>query len=65
MMDCAGGIHPASPAPTPTRAANRCQKFCAAPLTAVIALHVVNAIAMMFLRTPRSAQRAIGIPQKA
>ena len=58
----AGATPPASPTPTPSRARNSCQKFCARPQTAVIALHTTSAIVMIRVRLLRSANSAIGMP---
>ena len=65
IIECAGGLQPASPMPTPTRAAARNAKLRAAPWSAVIRLHTNSAIAMMFRRTLPSANRAIGMPSVA
>ena len=56
LIECAGGEPPASPIPTPTRAASRCQYCRANPEIAVMALHTAMASATMLRRLPRSAQ---------
>jgi hypothetical protein len=65
MIACDGGLPPASPMPTPTRAAANCQKFAANPHTAVITDQIATDREMMSLRLPRSAQIAIGTPSVA
>jgi hypothetical protein len=37
ISECAAGVQPASPTPTPTRARSSWKKFCARPHSAVIA----------------------------
>ena len=45
-----GRAAPASPMPTPMRAANKCQKFCASPESAVIRLQIPSAHATRLRR---------------
>jgi hypothetical protein len=56
------GALPASPIPTPKRAASSCVKLTAAPHTSVITLNTPSDPAMMARVWPRSASTAIGIP---
>ncbi len=63
IIEWDGGLVPASPIPTPTRARARCQKVTARPQRAVMALKIASERAMIRLRTPRSAQRAMGMPR--
>ena len=53
-------MQPASPMPTPIRAANRGRKLVAAPEAAVISVQAVKLPPMIHLRLARSAQRASG-----
>ena len=64
MIEWAGGVQPASPTPTPIRAASSWRKFRESPDATVIALQTSSARAMMLLRLERSARRAIGRPAK-
>ena len=62
MIECEGGLQPASPIPTPTRASSSWRKFCTKPLIAVMKLQMNRDRATMSRRLARSAQRAMGIP---
>ena len=64
MYECAGGLQPASPTPTPTRASASCVRLAAPAVRAVMPLQMKSASAMIVRRTPTSAQRAIGMPAK-
>jgi hypothetical protein len=61
IREYAGATPPASPIPTPTRAKNSCQKFCAMPQTAVMPLQTTSAPVMIQVRLQRSASIAIGM----
>ena len=52
----------ASPTPTPRRAMNRCQKFCARPHIAVMPLHIAIPKPRMARRLRESTSRAMGKP---
>ncbi len=62
-MALALGAQPASPIPTPTRAAASCRKLWARPLKAVMADQMVTQTAMIISRLLRSASRAMGRPK--
>ncbi len=64
IIECEGGLPPASPTATPMRAARSWKKLCARPQIAVIALQIVRHTASTLRREPRSARRAIGMPRK-
>ncbi len=53
-----------SPMPTPIRANNNWKKFCALPESAVIPLHIIKEIVIIFFRLPLSASLAMGIPKE-
>ena len=58
-------MQPASPTPTPARAATSWMKFCARPQTPVKALQAVRQPAMIQARLYLSAARASGKPSRA
>ena len=62
IIECAAGLQPASPTPTPTRASASSQKFCAAPDNAVMTLHSAGDIEKTLLRAERSTSRPSGTP---
>src|SRR3546814_1472953 len=53
-IDVAAGDRAASPAPTPTRAVSRCQKFCAVPHSAVEMDQIETPLKMTQRRLKRS-----------
>ena len=55
IIEVAQGLSTASPLPTPTRAASRCQKFCAIPQAAVASDHTDTPAKMIQRRLKRSA----------
>ena len=65
MMECDGGVEPASPTPTPIRARASCRKLAAYPQATVMALQMVMAAVTMFRRWLRSANIAMGMPRVA
>ena len=64
ISECAGGVQPASPTPTPIRASSSWMKFCASPHSAVMADQIASAppISQGRLVVARSENRAIGRP---
>jgi hypothetical protein len=61
-MEVDGGVPPASPTPTPIRAASICQKVCASPQQRVMKDQRTSAPAMMLRRLERSAHAEMGSP---
>src|SRR3546814_13891093 len=59
-IDVAAGDRAASPAPTPTRAVSRCQKFCAVPHSAVEMDQIETPLKMTQQRLKRSDKRREG-----
>src|SRR3546814_16054040 len=57
-IDVAAGDRAASPAPTPTRAVSRCQKFCAVPHSAV----EMDQIETPLKKTQRRLKRSLTAP---
>ena len=64
-MEWAAGLQPASPMPTPMRAAANCQKFMAKPDRAVMPLHTARDKPIRLRRFQRSAISARGMPNVA
>src|SRR3546814_3505668 len=58
-IDVAAGDRAASPAPTPTRAVSRCQKFCAVPHSAVEMDQIETPLKM----TQRRLKRSLTAPE--
>ena len=65
MSECAGGLQPASPTPTPMRNSSSMAKLFAVPHRAVMTLHTRSAAAITFERETRSENRAMGMPRVA
>ena len=63
--EAAGGVNPASPSPTTSRASASCAKPPACPVTNVAADQTMVASAMIRVRERRSATRPIGMPAAA
>jgi len=63
MSEWLGGLAPASPTPTPMRAASSIRKFWAMPQSAVMPLQMIIAIERIFTRLQRSASAAMGMPR--